>query len=95
MQRSPSPTISLIQASWLVTLAYTPGLSSLAQPSPQLTTPTSTYRPEGAGVTRGPPLSPCTPVMVTPGHSSNVSTWQESLPGLAAHTILSVSMSSM
>ena len=56
--------VAVIQASWLVTLAYTPGYRASAQRRPQLTTPARSQLRLGPGVTSGPPESP----------------WQASLP---------------
>ena len=44
------PRLSLTQSSTSVSLVYTPGASSSAQPSPQLTTPTRLYRRRGYSV---------------------------------------------
>merc|ERR1711892_568626 len=52
----PPPSCLSIQAPNLLTLVYTPGDLSSAQPWPQLTTPTRVFLPLSAD-TRGPPES--------------------------------------
>ena len=63
---------SRIQFNTRVTLEYTPGLSGLAQESPQLTTPTRTARPFSLH-TKGPPESPLQESLPpTPGYPAQI-----------------------